>query len=121
MLMRPFLRPWEGFREFEVFTPSTGLTDAGRPKAGGWESKGKVIAALTQASPAEIEQAKQAGHPITHRVVQAIVNFSAAPKDRLILGEDKEKRVFLIQNLRNPGSLNHCIVYYCEERADLND
>ena len=88
---------------------------------GGWNSKGKIIAALTNATPREIEQAKQAGHPITHKVVQESVNFEAAPKDRLILGSGDDKRIFLIWNLRNPASLNHCVVYYCEERADMND
>ena len=115
-----FLVPGQGFQEFTRLTRKTKVTETGRPWGSGLEEQGSIMGILTQASPREVERWQQDGHPITHKVVQWLTENQANPQDVLALPNGDTTRTFLIQGLRNPGEINHCIVYYCEERRDLN-
>ena len=87
---------------------------------GGLQEQGTIDGILTNADPREAEQWQQDGHPVTHKVVQWLTDNQASPQDVLALPDGGTTRTFLIQGLRNPGELGHCIVYYCEERRDLS-
>lgn len=115
-----FLVPGQGFQAFTRLTRKTVVTDNGRPWGGGLQEQGTIDGILTNADPREVEQWKQDGHPVTHKIVQWLTENQASPQDVLALSDSGTTRTFLIQGLRNPGELGHCIVYYCEERRDLN-
>ena len=78
---------------------------------------------MTQATPREVEQFKQLGTPITHKIVQRGTTPCAKATDVLELpspNSDIPPRRFLVQGEpRNPGGLGHFLVYTVEERSDL--
>ena len=115
-----FLVPGQGFQTFTRLTRKTAVTGTGRPWGGGLQEQGTIDGILTNADPREAEQWQQDGHPVTHKIVQWLTENQANPQDVLALQDGDTTRTFLIQGLRNPGELGHCIVYYCEERRDLS-
>ena len=121
MSFRPMLRPGQGLKLFRVLNRESGITPGGRPHTKGEVVKGEFYGMITQASPTEIEQHKQLGHPITHTIVQRGTKNRAKATDILELVEGKEKgRRFTVQGEpQDPGELGHFLVYKVEERADL--
>ena len=115
-----FLVPGQGFQTFTRLARKTAVTGAGRPWGGGLQEQGAMDGILTNIDPREAEQWQQDGHPVTHKIVQWLTENQANPQDVLVLQDGDTTRTFLIQGLRNPGELGHCIVYYCEERRDLS-
>ena len=115
-----FLVPGQGFQSFTRLTRETTTTPAGRLWGNGLTEHGQITGMLTKATPKEVDQWKQDGHPVTHKIVQWLTDNRANPQDVLTLPDGDTTRTFLIQGLRDPGEINHCIVYYCEERRDLN-
>ena len=118
------LRPGQGFKKFEVYQATSGRTPSGRPIPGQNEQlKGTLIGIITGASPEEIEQHKQRGHPITHTIVQRLANnqVRAEATNVLKLTEPNSTvRKFLVQGKpTDPGELGHFMVYKVEEREDL--
>lgn len=111
------LLPGHGFIKFTVYTAKGGTTASGRPKAETLEAtKNEFLAALVGASQREIDQWKQNGHPITHKVNEYGALVKAKPHDYLIA---EDGRQFYIQGIKNPGNLNVTIIYYVEERFDV--
>jgi hypothetical protein len=97
---------------------NSGTTDKGRPCTSGFEEVGTMLGIISQASPEEIEQWKQRGHPITHTIVQRGTKDRAHAEDVLVM--DGGKRRFLVQGKpHDPGELGHYLVYHVEEREDL--
>lgn len=123
MSFRGLLRPGQGFKPFKVLKRVGRTTESGRPRTGKLEPMGEFYGIISQASPKEIEQAKQSGHPITHTVIQRGAKDNAVETDVLELNEPGSgnccKRRFLVQSVQDPGELGHFLVYKVEERVDL--
>ena len=112
------LRPGQGFKPFTVMRGTSGTTPKGRPYTGEMKPVGTILGIISAASPTEIEQWKQKGHPITHTIVQRGTKDRAQAEDVLVL-EDGKRR-FLVQGKpHDPGELGHYLVYHVEEREDL--
>lgn len=120
--MNVFLRPGQGCKKFMVKKKTKTLTESGKPTYGGYTDAGSIIGILATASQKEIEQWKQNGHPITHKIVQQGVQNAGKATNYLVLSENgKKDRYFYIQGVSNPGELNHMMRYFVEERKDLKD
>ena len=118
MPFRPMLRPGQGFKSFRILRREGGLTEKGRPTTSSLKSQGEFLGMITQASPTEIEQHKQAGSPITHTIVQRGTKCRAKATDVLEL--EREGRRFLVKgDPQDPGELGHFLIYKVEERDDL--
>ena len=118
------LRPGQGFKKFRVLRRSGGTTEKGRPRTGEPVPHGEFYGMITQASPAEREQHKQLGSPITHTILQRGTKNRAKATDILELvveGEEKGRRFFVHGEPQDPGELGHFLIYKVEERADLNE
>lgn len=112
------LLPGHGFKPFTVYKQTGGLTETGRPKRGEEieETDLTFMGALVGASQKEIDQWKQNGHPITHKVIEYSAQVKAKPCSYLCTEDGRE---FYIQGSKNPGDLNLTIIYYVEERFDI--
>ena len=122
MSFRPMLRPGQGFKRFRVLRRVGGTTSSGRPHTNSLSPQGEIFGMITQASPTEIEQHKQLGHPITHTIVQRGTATRAKATDILELeaGCGEKGRRFVVQGEpQDPGELGHFLVYKVEEREDL--
>lgn len=121
MSFRPMLRPGQGFKPFKVLRREGGTTESGRPHTTKLTLHGKFLGMITQASPAEIEQHKQLGSPITHTIVQRGTENRAKATDILELddGSQNPRRFMVRGEPQDPGELGHFLVYKVEERADL--
>ena len=123
MSFRGHLRPGQGTKVLHVLRRQMGVTATGRPQTGGLVEVGTIQGIVSQASPTQAEQFKQKGSPITHTIVQRGIKDHARANDVLELKPDcyhGESRYFYVQGEpRNPGMLDHFVVYHVEERADL--
>ena len=121
MSFRPMLRPGQGFKPFKVLRREGGLTAKGRPTTSVLKPQGEFFGIISQASPKEIEQHKQLGTPITHTIVQRGTRNRAKATDILELEQTGcNPRRFLVQgDPKDPGELGHFLIYYVEERDDL--
>ena len=122
MSFRPMLRPGQGFKRFRVLSRVVGVTSGGRPHTNSKAPQGEFLGMITQASPKEIEQHKQLGHPITHTILQRGTKNRAKSTDVLELiveGEEKGRRFLVQGEPQDPGELGHFLVYKVEERFDL--
>ncbi len=118
-MFRGLLRPGQGFRRYTVLKRSGGLSDNGRPVPECYTPVGELFGMIAQATPKEQEQWKQAGHPVTHKVVQRGTGCQAEPTDVLELVTEGKSRRFLIQGVHDPAELGHFTTYFTEERRDL--
>lgn len=118
-----FLRPGQGFKKFMVLKKDTVISKAGSVgKSSSFSEIGEIIGILTEATPKEKEQFKQAGTPITHTIVQRGGEVKGLSSQYLKLSatNGEKDRFFYIQgDPKNPGELNHCLIYRVEERKDL--
>lgn len=122
MSFRPMLRPGQGFKRFRVLRRVGAVTSGGRPHTNSLAPQGEFLGMLTQASPTEIEQHKQLGHPITHTILQRGTKNRAMATDILELveaGEEKGRRFLVQVKPQDPGELGHFLIYKVEERDDL--
>ena len=116
-----FLRPGQGFKTFIKYRVTTQRTPQGRPGVSGYTEDGTLLGILSEATPKEKEKWGTTEHPISHKIVQRGYNNPLQATDMLVLEQNEKKRYFYIQKApRNPGDLNHCTVYFCEERVGLN-
>ena len=124
MSFRGHLRPGQGFKPFTVLRRVSDRTASGRVTSGELQCQGVFLGIITQASPKDIEQHKQLGHPITHTIVQRGAENRAKATDVLELEfelkENGKPRRFLVQtHPKDPGELGHFLIYHVEERDDL--
>lgn len=116
-------RPGQGFKPFKILKRVGGVSKSHRPGTARLECQGEFYGMISQASPREVEQWKQSGHPISHTIVQYGSQNNAVETDIIELnepGSNKAKtRKFLVQAVRDPGGLGHTVVYKVEERVDL--
>ena len=130
----PFLRPGQGFKKFQVLKKTGTVSAAGSIGKSSSFAIGEVIGLLVGASQKEKEQWKQDGHPISHKIIQRGVfprgkatQYMKLTEDVMVppdnFGEPPKKeevtRYFYIQGTKNPAEWNHEIIYYVEERKDL--
>lgn len=117
-MFTPYLLPGHGFQSFTVYRKGKGgVTTTGRPKGEILEETEIVfLGALVGASQKEIDQWKQNGHPITHKIIEFSALAKARPLDYLMA---EDGRQFYIQGVKNPGDLNVTMIYYVEERYDI--
>ncbi len=113
------LRPGQGFQRFTIWERNGTISDNGRWIAESLTPKGELIGIISQSTPSEQAHWKQLGHSITHKVIQISTEMSAKPTDILELQTSAKKRLFLVQNVRNPAELGRFKVYFTEERSDL--
>ena len=121
MSFRPMLRPGQGFKLFRVLRREEELTDSGRTHTSDLKEQGEFYGIISEADPKEIEQFKQRGTPITHTIVQRGTKNRAMATDVLEhVEEDGTVRRFQVNGKpKDPGELNHFLVYRVEERDDL--
>lgn len=116
------LRPGQGFLLLTVWRKEAALTATGRPTTGQYVSMGSIYGIITRCGLKEIEQSKQAGHPVTHTVVQSGAKLCAKPTDILEVKSNKdtgESRFFYVQTTHDPVEVGHFTVYQVLERGDL--
>lgn len=121
MSFRGFLRPGQGFKQFTILHRVGGTTATGRPQTKKFIPSGELYGIVSQASPKEIEQWKQDGHPITHTIIQRGTEERVKATDILELCEpDQKPRYFIIRGKpKDVGQIGHFTVYKAEEREDL--
>lgn len=111
--------PGQELRHFEVERPVKQKSENGRVKQGvGRALLGTMTAALAQAKPEEKERWLQLTHPVTHKIIsRGVLEFQVKPGDVFSCGQ----REFVVTAIPyNVGDLNHWIIYYCEERAEIH-
>ena len=127
MSFRGMLRPGQGFKQFTVLRRHGATTETGRPYTGSFTEVGQFYGIISQADPKEREQWKQLGTPITHTIVQRGTRGRAKATDVLELAsfapcgceQPKTRRFQVKGEPKDPGELGHFLVYYVEEREDL--
>ena len=118
----PNLIPGQGFKRFSVLKLGKAVNSKGKVQKAKYEPIGEIIGILATAKQNEIEQWRQNGHPISHKVVQRGAKIQAVAGNYLMLSNPNGKdRYFYIQGRNNPGELDHMVRYYVEERNDLKD
>ena len=110
--------PGQGFHSFLVCHEKSGVTDSGRAITGGTIEKTDVAfyGMLMNASQKEIDQWKQKGHPISHKIIEYSAMQKAKATDYLVAPDGRQ---FYVQGVKNPADLNVTMVYYVEERLDV--
>ena len=109
--------PGQGFQKFTVYKFKGGITETGRPKNAHERTKDEFFGMLINAKEKEIEQAKQNGHPVTHKIVQyGVLVKKAEAMDYLVLPDGRQ---FYVQGTKNPSDMDLFMTYLVEERKDL--
>ena len=108
--------PGQGFIPFNIWRANNAISGSGRAISGKpADTKKKITGILTNASQKEIDQWKQKGFPITHKITQYGAETKAQESDYLV-GNGAE---YYVRGKKNPGNLNVTMIYYVEERHDL--
>lgn len=115
--------PGQGFVPFKVYKKTGGVTTSGRAVKAGYTpsmnygKQTEFFGMLTSASQNEIDQWKQNGHPISHKIIEYSAQRKADATDYLKQGD----RTFYVQGVKNPANLNLTMIYYVEERLDIKE
>ena len=110
--------PGQGFIFFDIYETGATVTDSGRAVQGAYKNAGKpFMGMLVNASQKEIDQWKQNGHPISHKIIEYSALNVAKATDCLHLKE--EGRTFYVQGTKNPINMGITTIYYVEERLDI--
>lgn len=115
-MFRAHLLPGQGFQPFTIWEAKGNVTAKGRPVTSYQQAERQILGILTEASEEEKEQHKQNGHPITHKITQSTAMEKAKTGSYLVL---EDGRQFYVQGTKNPGNLNLTMLYYVEERRDI--
>lgn len=111
------LLPGQGFQPLEIHKKTSSVSASGRTTTSEYKpTKTVVYGMITNASQKVVDQWKQKGHPVTHKIVQYGAMVKANPTDFLV---SHDGRKFYVQGLKNHGDLNISVSYYVEERVDL--
>lgn len=109
--------PGQGFVRFTVYEKRDEITPSGRAVEGKYKlTEKQFYGIVANASQREIDQWKQNGHPITHKIVQYSSVYGANATDYILSENGGE---FYVQGAKNPAGLNLTNVYYVEQRNDL--
>lgn len=114
----PNLVPGQGFQKFRIYRAKGGLTETGRPKKMKYQpADGHFYGLLVNASEKEMEQGKQSGHPVTHKIISYNAIVKARATDCLLLCASG--RQFYVSSTHDHADLNVFMSYMVEERKDL--
>ena len=118
----PFLVPGQGFERFSIYKKKKSVSTNGRvhTSKNEYEPNGTFIGGFASLSEKEVDQWKQKGHPISHKIVSLGVASTVVTGNYLVLEKKGVRRYFYVQGAGNPGELNHMARYFCEERKDLS-
>lgn len=109
--------PGQGFVAFSVWKKAGGVTNTGRAQVQRYaEGEKRFFGILTNASQREVEQWKQSGHPVSHRIVQHGAEVQALATDYLVM---EGGRRFYVQGRDEHAGLGVAMSYFVEERADF--
>ena len=109
--------PGQGFQPLTVYEKRSRKSKSGRAVTGSYEKTPKnLFGIITNASQTEVNQWKQNGHPVTHRIVAYSAQNKAKATDYL---KSETGRWFYIRGIKNHGDLNISVTYFVEERKDL--
>lgn len=116
--------PGQGFLPFKVYRLEGGLTASGRAMASSYKKTDiEFYGMIVNASQKEVDQWKQNGHPITHKVIQYGHghNIKAKATDILTLTMETADNVsgYYVQGVKPPAHLGVTNIYYVEERLDI--
>lgn len=110
--------PGQGFMSYSIWNETNTVTATGRAQTGTLTNTGKqFFGILVAASQKEVDQWKQNGHPITHKIIEYSAMQKAEATDYIV--NDHDNRQFYVQGVKNPGNLNVTMIYYVEERFDI--
>lgn len=114
------LLPGHGFIPLTVYkNDGATVTATGRAtKSKYYPTEIRFHGILTSASQREVEQWKQQGHPITHKILEYGAMKFADVTDYIV---DEYGREFYVQGVKNPGGLNVTLIYFVEERFDFKE
>ena len=111
--------PGQGFQKITVYIKKGGKSATGRALTEQYVKEDKsFFGILAEASQREKEEWRQNKHPITHTIVQYGAMEKAKATDLLVLPDNRK---FYVQGADNAGSLNVSMIYYVEERFDINE
>lgn len=109
--------PGQGFQSMTVYEKKSTTTNTGRAVTGGYSPTDLTFfGMITNASQKEIDQWKQSGHPVTHKIIEYSAQNIAKATDYL---KSDTGRWFYVRGIKNHGNLNVSVTYYVEERGDL--
>lgn len=109
--------PGQGFVSLMVYRKEGEVTASGRAVEGEYRRTGKqFLGMIVNASQTEVDQWKQNGHPITHKIIQYSGEPSAKATDYL---SAQDMADFYVQGVKPPAHLGVTNIYYVEERSDL--
>lgn len=114
--------PGQGFLPFKVYRKGGGLSAGGRPMEGKYKLTDTFYGMIVNASQKEIDQWKQNGHPITHKVIQYGHGHDASHELKVkatdYISVDGLHDLY-VQGVKPPAHLGVTNIYYVEERFDL--
>lgn len=110
------LLPGQGFCPLVIWRKSGSIGKTGRPEGKYTPTKGTFLGIVTNASQKEIEQWKQNGHPISHKITSYSAGVAAKATDYLVMDDGRQ---FYIRGTKNPGDLGLTLIYYVEQRQDI--
>lgn len=120
MLYTPNIVPGLGFMRFTVCDQHTEISDTGRPMNNKYvETDVSFYGILALTTPEERVKWKQDGHDVSHRIVQHTGLYKAKATD-ILLCEDG-RCFYVTAEPRNPGNINATMIYYVEERNDMDE
>lgn len=110
--------PGHGFAELKLYAKASGLSATGRPTKSSYAFTGDTMyGMIMNASQTEVDQWKQKGHPISHKIIEYNASPKLQPTD--LIRQEAEDRNFIVQGTKNPAELGVTMIYYVEERLDL--
>lgn len=111
----------DGFQSLQIYRKAAEVSQTGRTQKGTYKPHGeRVWGMIMNASQAEKEQWKQAGHPVTHKILQYGSRPSQAePTD--VIEATRDKRSYYVQGVKDPIQIGVATTYYVEERLDIKE
>jgi len=120
-MFHPNLRVGDGFQPLTIYRKTETTSQTGRTQKGQYKKTGlQIWGMIMNASQTEKEQWKQAGHPISHKILQYGRQPSLAEAADVIKA-DRNGRNYYVQGTKDPAQLGVTAVYYVEERLDVKE
>lgn len=115
------IRVGDGFQPLEIYRKTGEVSTTGRAQSGNYAQYGERIwGMIMNASQTEKEQWKQAGHPVSHKILQYGSRPSQAESTDVIKAV-RDNREYYVQGRKDPMQLGVATIYYVEERLDIKE
>ena len=109
--------PGQGFVPLTVYRKTGEVTASGRAVEGGYiRTNVQFYGMIVNASQKEVDQWKQNGHPITHKIIQYGGGEAAKATDYISAPGMAD---FYVQGVKPPVNMKITNIYYVEENSDL--